>query len=68
MDITTWLIIGVITGAVGMGYFVYGKKQDKLVPILAGAALCLYPYFTSNLWVTIMVGLALMAVPFVLKW
>ena len=31
MDITTWLIIGVITGAVGMGYFVYGKYVDEVV-------------------------------------
>ena len=68
MDITTWLIIGVITGSVGTGYFVYGKKQGKLGPMLAGAALCFYPYFTSDLWVTILVGVVLMAAPFVLRW
>lgn len=67
MDITTWLVIGVITGSVGMGYFVYGKKQQMFVPMIAGALLCIYPYFTSNLWVTILVGLALMAAPFVLR-
>jgi len=68
MDLTTWLVIGVVTGSVGMGYFVYGKKQQLLVPMLAGIALCVYPYFTANLWVTILVGLALMALPFVLRY
>lgn len=67
MDITSWLIIGVITGAVGTGYFVYGKRQDKLVPMLAGAALCIYPYLVTELWSAITVGVVLMAVPFVVR-
>ncbi len=67
MDLTTWLIVGVVTGSVGMGYFVYGKKQQQLVPMLAGAGLCIYPYFTSDLWVTILVGIALMGAPFLIR-
>ena len=35
--------------------------------MLAGAALCLYPYAVSNLFWLLAVGAALLALPFVLK-
>lgn len=53
-----------IAGAFGVGYFMYGKKQQKLVPMLAGVGLCVYPYFTENLILLISIGAALLAVPF----
>lgn len=67
MDTETWLLIGVITGSIGVGYFVYGKKQQSLVPMLAGAALCVYPYFISTLWLTILIGVVLVVAPFVFR-
>lgn len=65
MDTSTALLVGVVAGAFGTGYFVYGKKQDRLIPMLAGAALCVYPYFINNLWVALGVGAALLALPFI---
>ena len=62
------LIIGMIAGAFGVGYFIYGKKQQKLVPMLAGVLLCVYPYFTENLFVLIAIGVALLAAPFVIDY
>ena len=61
------LIVGMIAGAFGIGYFIYGRKQQKLVPMLAGVLLCIYPYFTENLFVLIAVGVALLAAPFVIQ-
>jgi hypothetical protein len=58
------LVVGMIAGAFGVGYFMYGKKQQKLVPMLAGVGLCVYPYFTENLILLISIGAALLAVPF----
>ena len=58
------LVIGMIAGAFGVGYFIYGKKQQKLAPMLAGVGLCVYPYFTENLWLLISIGAALLAMPF----
>jgi hypothetical protein len=61
----TTLAIGILTGAIGTGYFMYGKRQTKFAPLLAGMALCVYPYFVdSTLWL-IVIGGALMAAPFV---
>ena len=51
-----------------MAYFVYGKRQAKLVPLIAGVLLCVYPYFIdSALWLSI-VGLLLLAAPFVIDY
>lgn len=62
------LIIGVIAGAFGLGYFIYGKRQSKVVPMLAGVLLCIYPYLTENLlWLSV-IGVALLAAPFLIDY
>jgi hypothetical protein len=58
------LLIGMIAGAFGVGYFMYGKKQQKLVPMFSGVLLCVYPYFTENVFILIAIGVALLAAPF----
>jgi hypothetical protein len=60
------LIIWLITGAVGVVYLIYGRRQTRLVFMIAGGALCIYPYFFSNIIVSIIIGAVLIAVPFVL--
>ncbi len=61
------LFVGVLTGSIGMAYFVYGKKRQALAPMIAGAALCIYPYFVSNIWVLCGIGLFLIAFPFIFR-
>jgi hypothetical protein len=60
------LLVGVIAGAVGMGYFVYGKRQARAVPMVSGILLCIYPYFTESLVWLIAVGVVLAAAPFLI--
>jgi hypothetical protein len=60
------LIIGMIAGAIGTGYFIYGKRQQKFVPMMAGLMLGLYPFFTSNPWLLALIGAVLMAAPFMI--
>lgn len=67
MDDSTSLMLSVLFGAIGAGYFVYGKKQQKVVPLAAGVLLCIYPWFVTNLYATIAVGVALTAAPFVVR-
>jgi hypothetical protein len=59
-----WLLWGVVFGAVGLAYFVYGKKQQRFVPLLCGIALMAFPYFISNTVLLVVVGLVLSAVPY----
>ena len=66
MDTTT-LFTGLLFGSIGMGYLVYGKKQQKGVSFLSGLCLCVIPYFTSNLLLLAAVGLLLIALPFIVK-
>jgi len=58
------LLVGIVAGAIGVGYFIYGKRQTKIVPMVAGALLCVYPYFVDRLLWLVLVGAILMAVPF----
>ena len=60
------LIIGVIAGAVGAAYFMYGKHQMQMAPMASGVLLCVYPYFTDDLFWLSVIGLALLAAPFVI--
>ena len=66
MNIST-LIWGIIFGSIGLGFFVYGKKQKAVIPLLSGIGLMVFPYFISNLYVMILSGIALVALPYFIK-
>ena len=61
------LIWGVVFGAVGLAYFVYGKKQQMFVPLLCGIGLMVFPYFVSNTVVLLIVGSLLSAIPYLFR-
>jgi hypothetical protein len=68
MPSATSLFFGIMAGAVGMAYFIYGKRQARAVPMVAGIVLSIYPYFTDSLlWLTA-IGLALVAAPFLIDY
>jgi hypothetical protein len=66
MDFGTTLIFSILFGSIGMGYFVYGKKQQAALPLLAGICLCIYPYFVSNIYIMVLVGIVLIVLPWVI--
>ena len=59
-------VVGIIAGAIGVGYFIYGKRQTKIAPMLAGVLLCIYPYFIDSLLWLSAVGIILLAAPFLI--
>ncbi|MDH4228590.1 MAG: hypothetical protein OEW11_02435 [Nitrospirota bacterium] len=63
MDVWS-LMWQMVFGAVGFGYFIYGKKQQKGIPLTCGIALCVVPYFVVNTFALVAIGLALMGAPF----
>ena len=67
MDMGTILMLSILFGSIGAGYFLYGKKQRQVVPLLRGIALCVYPYFLSNGSAIAAVGLILTAVPWFIR-
>lgn len=60
------LFFGVVTGAIGVAYMVYGRRQTKLVPVVSGLFLCGYSYFIESWWWLSIVGAALLVAPFVI--
>lgn len=61
------LFWGLIFGSIGLGYFVYGKKQRQPVPLVCGIALMVYPYFVGGTLAMIAIGVALMAIPYFVR-
>ena len=66
-NIQAWLLWGLLFGSIGLGYFIYGKKQRAVVPLVCGLALMLFPYFVSNTMVLVGIGALLAAIPCFLR-
>jgi hypothetical protein len=67
MDGTSQLIWGMIFGAIGLAFFTYGRKQQAPVPLVSGISLLIFPYFISNVYLLVMVGFGLMALPYFVR-
>ena len=61
------LLWGVLFGAIGLGYFIYGKKQRAVVPLLSGLALMGLPYFVASSWLLVLLGIAIAALPYFVR-
>ena len=59
------LIVGVITGAFGTAYFVYGRKQQRIVALCCGLAMIVAPYAIDPLWAQITVCSIFAVLPWV---
>lgn len=64
---TAWLLWGLLFGSIGLGFFVYGKKQRALVPLLCGLVLMIFPYFVSNAILLVAIGVTLVALPYFVR-
>lgn len=64
---TAHVIWSMIFGSIGSGFAIYGKKQKAIVPLCVGIVLCVFPYFIANLSMLVLVGLALMAIPYYVR-
>ncbi len=61
---TASLLWGLLFGSIGLGFFIYGKKQQAIVPLVCGLALMVFPYFITNTLALVAIGGALMALPY----
>ena len=64
---TGTLFWGIVFGAFGVGYFIYGRKQKRFVPLFCGIGLMVFPYFVSGTIPTLLVGGAMLALPFLVR-
>lgn len=68
MDNQSALIWGLLFSSLGLGYFIYGKKQKRAVPFASGIGLMAFPYFVSNSWLMVLIGTVLLALPYFLRY
>ncbi|MDD1643372.1 MAG: hypothetical protein LUQ29_08920 [Methylococcaceae bacterium] len=64
MDNEAELLWGLLFSSIGLGFFVYGRKQAMIVPLVCGLALIVYPYFMPNTVALVLTGLVLIAIPY----
>jgi hypothetical protein len=57
------LFFGLFFGAIGGAYMLYGKRTTSLLYVVFGVLLAIYPYFVENVWLTVLIGLVLIAAP-----
>ena len=55
------LLLSLAIGSVGLGLFIYGKKQGRLPPLVTGLLMMGYPYFVTNPWIMAGIAVALIA-------
>ena len=61
------LLWRLLFSAIGMGFFIYGRKQTRAVPLVCGLVLMVYPYFVpSTIWLVV-IGVMLCAVPYFVR-
>ncbi len=64
---TSLLIWGVLFGAVGLGFFTYGRKQRAPVPFVCGVALFIMPYLISNVYLLAAAGVVFVLLPYFVR-
>lgn len=64
---TSLLLFGVVFSSIGLGYFLYGKKQRAVVPLVCGLVLMVFPYFVSSTIVLVVIGVAVSVLPYFVR-
>lgn len=67
MDSSAQIMWGMLFGAIGLGFFIYGKRQRAIVPFVVGVTLFIFPYFISNVYLLVIVGVVLVAIPYFIR-
>lgn len=64
---TASLLLGVLFGALGGGYLVYGLRQKAWLPTVCGLALGGFTWFVDGAVLTALIGIVLAALPWMLR-
>jgi hypothetical protein len=67
MEGESLLVWGILFGAIGLGFFTYGRKQKSVIPLLTGVALFIVPYFISDVYLLVIAGAVLVALPYFVR-
>jgi hypothetical protein len=61
------LLSGIVLGSLGMGYFIYGKRQGRIVALCCGILLCGLPYLMDSQLLLWLLSLPVMLLPWFIR-
>lgn len=64
---TAQLLLGMLFSSIGFGYFLYGKKQKVIIPLVCSLVLMIFPYFIDQTLLLIGIGTALSILPYFIR-
>ena len=64
---TTQLLLGLVFSCIGLGYFLYGKKQKVTMPLVCGLVLMIFPYFIENVALLSVIGIVFSLMPYFIR-
>ena len=56
---SSFLFASLLWGSVGTGYFIYGKKQDEMMPMIGGVLMVAVSYVVSGWLLMSLISIAL---------
>jgi predicted membrane protein len=65
--IQSLLLWGLLFSSIGLGFFIYGRRQRVVVPLVCGLALMVFPYFVANVALLVGIGIVLITIPYFLR-
>jgi ABC-type glycerol-3-phosphate transport system permease component len=63
---TSFLFASLVWGSIGVGYFIYGKKQRSGFPMAGGVAMIVASYFAGSILAMSLICIAVMVLVYVL--
>ncbi|MFT6364336.1 MAG: hypothetical protein ACJAZ8_002761 [Planctomycetota bacterium] len=67
MEDANLIMWGMLFGSIGMGMFIYGKRERAMVPLVCGIALSTLPYVITSVVGLVAAGGVLALVPVFVK-
>ena len=64
MGSTATIFWGLLYGSIGFAFFMYGRRQKMIVPLVCGLGLMIFPYFVSNLYWLVGLGAGMTLAPY----
>jgi hypothetical protein len=54
-------------GSIGLGFLIYGRRQQALMPFICGIGLIVFPYFVADTLWLLLIGTGLVVLPMLVK-
>ncbi len=64
---TNLLIVWLLFSSIWMGYFIYWKKDQNYIILISWLILMIYPYFITNIYISITIWFIFLVIPFIIK-